>query len=192
MGKPSFAAPGGWGFGEPCSEPAWEALRATAHRWQVGWSGCRVSGGGRDVLYPAPLCLHFAAGKTESERRGIDSKDTGYFSEHLFPVPPPAWHRAGATGQWEDPCQAQAKPLSAPGRLLPTPPRAPLPAVLGTAQGLRNSPLQRVGLPAATPAPSPVPQPPQARHWPPPSTFSRPVHLQASAAQRALISVSNI
>ncbi|XP_059947514.1 uncharacterized protein LOC132484675 [Mesoplodon densirostris] len=69
--------------------------------------------------------------------------------------------------------------------------RAPLPAVLpvlGTVQGLRNSPLQRVGLPAATPAPPPVPQPPQAWHWPLPSTFSRPVHLQASAAQRALIS----
>ncbi|XP_036725649.1 wiskott-Aldrich syndrome protein family member 1-like [Balaenoptera musculus] len=152
--------------------------------------GC-LPRGGRDVQYPTPLCLHFAAGKTESEIRGIDSKETGYFSEHLFPVPPPAWHRAGATGQWEGPRQAQAKPLSAPGRPLPTPPRALLPAVLpvlGTAQGLRNSPLQRVGLPAATPAPPPVPQPPQAWHWPLPSTFSRPVHLQASAAQRALIS----
>lgn len=157
MGKPSFAAPGGWGFGEPCSELAWEAPRATAHRWQVGWSSCRVSRGGRDVLYPAPLCLHFAAGKTESERRGIDSKDTGYFSEHLFPVPPPAWHRAGATrpmgGPLPGPGQAPLSPWAAP----PHPAQGTAARCSGHSAGVKEQLTSKGGAPGCHPSPTPSP-----------------------------------
>lgn len=135
-------------------------------------------------------------------RKGVDLKETGYSSEHFVPSPAPSLaqgrsHRPGGK-PLPSPVQAPLGPWVAPPR--PALPRDPLPALLpalGTVQGLRKQPLQRARLRLAgfwlPPQPHPQhPQTPQAWHWPLPSTFPRPVHLQASTAQRACISVSNI